>query len=113
MAAEPSVTVTDVTVCNPISVADRAVMLNIDLVRNYITSYQTSVDGGWSIADRVQRAYDVEGMVIGIVAYGCIRFAGLHCPYPLRPGTELTFDANLRRPPVLRPYADGVAVGRG
>ena len=34
-------------------------------VRNYIPSYLQVVNGGWNIADCVERAYDVEGMNVG------------------------------------------------
>jgi formate dehydrogenase len=47
------------------------------LVRNYIPSYQQVVNGGWNIADCVQRAYDVEGMNVGTIASGRIGLAVL------------------------------------
>jgi len=49
----------------------------LGLVRNYIPSYQTIIDGGWNIADCVSRAYDVEGMQVGTVAAGRIGLAVL------------------------------------
>ncbi len=42
------------------------------LARNYIPSYEWVVRGGWNIADCVERAYDLEGMNVGIVAAGRI-----------------------------------------
>jgi formate dehydrogenase len=42
------------------------------LVRNYIPSYQWAIRGGWNIADCVERAYDLEGLSVGVVAAGRI-----------------------------------------
>jgi formate dehydrogenase len=76
-ACKHKVTVTEVTFCNSISVAEHVVMQILALVRNYIPSYKTIVDGGWNIADCVSRAYDVEGMSLGTVAAGRIGLAVL------------------------------------
>ena len=35
------------------------------LVRTYITSYQTVIDGAWNIADCVARSYDLAGQTVG------------------------------------------------
>lgn len=66
-AAKNNITVAEVTYCNSISVAEHVVMQILALVRNFIPSYQWVVNGGWNIADCVQRAYDVEGMHVGSV----------------------------------------------
>ncbi len=71
------ITVTEVTYCNSISVAEHVVMMILGLVRNYIPSYQWAVNGGWNIADCVARSYDVEGMSVGTVAAGRIGLAVL------------------------------------
>ncbi|MFI7617555.1 NAD-dependent formate dehydrogenase [Nonomuraea terrae] len=71
------VTVAEVTYCNSISVAEHAVMMILSLVRNYLPSHRTVLDGGWNIADCVSRSYDVEGMHIGTVAAGRIGLAVL------------------------------------
>src|SRR5690606_17068876 len=71
------ITVTEVTFCNSISVAEHVVMMILSLVRNYIPSYQWVVKGGWNIADCAARSYDVEGMHVGTVAAGRIGFAVL------------------------------------
>lgn len=42
------------------------------LVRNFVPSHQWIRDGGWNIADCVQRSYDVEGMDVGVIAAGRI-----------------------------------------
>jgi formate dehydrogenase len=76
-AAERGLTVAEVTYCNSISVSEHVVMMILALVRNYIPSYETVVDGGWNIADCVQRSYDVEGMTIGTVGAGRIGSAVL------------------------------------
>ncbi|MFI6741018.1 NAD-dependent formate dehydrogenase [Nonomuraea sp. NPDC050451] len=71
------VTVAEVTYCNSISVAEHVVMMILSLVRNYLPSHRTVLDGGWNIADCVARSYDVEGMHIGTVAAGRIGLAVL------------------------------------
>jgi formate dehydrogenase len=76
-AMERGITVTEVTYCNSISVAEHVVMMILSLVRNYIPSYQWVVKGGWNIADCVGRSYDVEGMTVGTVAAGRIGLAVL------------------------------------
>jgi formate dehydrogenase len=76
-AIAAGVTVTEVTYCNSISVAEHVVMMILALVRNYIPSYDWVVKGGWNIADCVKRSYDVEGMVVGTVAAGRIGLAVL------------------------------------
>ncbi|MGV9382980.1 NAD-dependent formate dehydrogenase [Nonomuraea sp. NPDC003707] len=71
------ITVAEVTYCNSISVAEHVVMMILSLVRNYLPSHRTVLDGGWNIADCVARSYDVEGMHIGTVAAGRIGTAVL------------------------------------
>jgi formate dehydrogenase len=76
-AIKRGITVAEVTYCNSISVSEHAVMQILALVRNYIPSYQWVVKGGWNIADCSERAYDVEGMSVGVVAAGRIGLAVL------------------------------------
>jgi len=76
-AMERGITVAEVTYCNSISVSEHVVMMILALVRNYLPSHQSVVDGGWNIADCVARSYDLEGMNVGTVAAGCIGTAVL------------------------------------
>lgn len=76
-AIEHGVTVAEVTYCNSISVAEHVVMMILALVRNYLPAHQWVLDGGWNIADCVERSYDVEGMHVGTVAAGRIGLAVL------------------------------------
>jgi formate dehydrogenase len=76
-AIDRGVTVTEVTFCNSISVAEHVVMMILSLVRNYLPSHQVVLDGGWNIADCAMRSYDVEGMHVGTVAAGRIGLAVL------------------------------------
>ncbi|MFC4007009.1 NAD-dependent formate dehydrogenase [Nonomuraea purpurea] len=71
------ITVAEVTYCNSISVAEHVVMMILSLVRDYLPAHQTVLDGGWNIADRVARSYDLEGMHVGTVAAGRIGTAVL------------------------------------
>lgn len=76
-AMDKKITVTEVTYCNSISVSEHAVMQILALVRNYLPSYKWVIDGGWNIADCVQRSYDVEGMNVGVYGAGRIGLAVL------------------------------------
>src|SRR4249919_686705 len=61
-AIKHGITVAEVTYSNSISVSEHVVMMILSLIRNYIPSYQWIINGGWNIADCVQRSYDLEGM---------------------------------------------------
>lgn len=74
-AIKKGITVAEVTYSNSISVAEHVVMMILSLVRNYIPSYQWVIQGGWNIADCVERSYDLEGMVIGSLGSGRIGLA--------------------------------------
>jgi formate dehydrogenase len=76
-AIKHKVTVTEVTFSNSISVAEHVVMMILSLVRNYLPSYKWVIDGGWNIADCVERSYDLEAMEVGTVAAGRIGLAVL------------------------------------
>jgi formate dehydrogenase len=76
-AIDAKITVAEVTYCNSISVSEHVVMMILALVRNYLPSHQWVVEGGWNIADCVQRSYDLEGMHVGTVAAGRIGSAVL------------------------------------
>lgn len=71
-AMDHNVDVTEITYCNSRSVAEHIVMMILAMVRDYHTQHQIVKDGGWNIADAVQRSYDVEGMHVGTIAAGRI-----------------------------------------
>lgn len=96
-AMDAGITVAEVTYCNSISVAEHVVMMILGLVRNYMPSYRTVVDGGWNIADCVSRGYDVEGMQVGTVAAGRIGTAVLERMKPF--GVGLHYMDRHRLPP--------------
>jgi len=95
-ACARGMSVTEVTFCNSISVAEHVVMMILSLVRNYIPSYNQVITGGWNIADCVHRAYDVEGMHVGTVASGRIGLAVLRRMYPF--GVKLHYYDRHRLP---------------
>ena len=66
------ITVAEETYSNSISVAEHAVMQILTLVRNFVPSHRWVEEGGWNIADSVSRAYDIEGMDVGVIAAGRI-----------------------------------------
>lgn len=76
-AIQKGITVAEVTYSNSHSVAEHNVMMILSLVRNYIPAYQTVINKEWNIADCVERAYDLEGMTVGIVGAGRIGLATL------------------------------------
>jgi formate dehydrogenase len=86
-AQERGITVAEVTYSNSISVAEHAVMQILALVRNFVPSHRWATEGGWNIADCVARAYDLEGMDVGVIAAGRIGRAVLRRLAP--------FDVNL------------------
>lgn len=86
-AQERGITVAEVTYSNSISVAEHAVMQILALVRNFVPSHRWAAEGGWNIADCVERAYDLEGMDVGVIAAGRIGRAVLRRLAP--------FDVNL------------------
>src|SRR4051812_36044461 len=59
-AIEKGITVAEVTYSNSIGVAEHTVMQVLALVRDYLAQHKIVVDGGWNIADAVQRSYDLE-----------------------------------------------------
>ncbi len=85
-AKEHGITVAEVTYSNSISVAEHAVMQILTLVRNFVPSHRWATDGGWNIADCVERAYDLEGMDVGVIAAGRIGRAVLRrlAPFDVR-----------------------------
>ena len=89
-AMDNGVTVTEVTYCNSISVAEHVVMLILSLVRNYLPSHRVVHEGGWNIADCVARSYDLEGMQVGTVAAGRIGSAVLRRLKPFDVGLHYT-----------------------
>jgi formate dehydrogenase len=82
-----NITVAEVTFSNSISVAEHTVMQILALVRNFVPSHHQAAQGGWNIADCVERAYDLEGFNVGIMAAGRIGQAVLRRLAP--------FDVNL------------------
>jgi formate dehydrogenase len=89
-AMDQGITVTEVTYCNSISVAEHVVMLILVLVRDYLPGHRWAVEGGWNIADAVSRSYDLEGMQVGIVGAGRIGSAVLRRLKPFEVGLHYT-----------------------
>ncbi|WP_254509278.1 NAD-dependent formate dehydrogenase [Anatilimnocola floriformis] len=98
-ASQAEITVAEVTYCNSISVAEHAVMQILALVRNYLPSHEWIVKGGWNIADCAERAYDLEGMHVGVVAAGRIGLAVLQRLKPF--GVKLHYTQRHRLPAAL------------
>ncbi|MFF5147443.1 NAD-dependent formate dehydrogenase [Streptomyces sp. NPDC013157] len=66
-------TVAEVTFSNSISVSEHAVMQILTLVHNYMPAHEwVTARKGWNIADSVSRAYDLEGMDVGVLGSGRI-----------------------------------------
>ncbi len=86
-AKEHGITVAEETYSNSISVAEHTVMQILTLVRNFVPSHRWAAEGGWNIADCAERAYDLEGMDVGLIAAGRIGRAVLRRLAP--------FDVNL------------------
>ncbi|QWT21594.1 NAD-dependent formate dehydrogenase [Bacillus sp. NP157] len=95
-AIKHGVTVAEVTGSNSISVSEHAVMMILSLVRNYLPAHEWAKNGGWNIADCVERSYDIEGMHVGTVAAGRIGLAVLKRLKPF--GVHLHYNARKRLP---------------
>ena len=81
------ITVAEVTFCNSISVAEHAVMQILALVRNFVPSHKWVDQRRLEYRRLRRRAYDVEGMDVGVIAAGRIGLAVLRRMAP--------FDVNL------------------
>lgn len=71
-ANDRGITVAEVTYSNSHSVAEHTVMQVLVLVRDFVPQHGIAVEGGWNIADAVERSYDLEGMRVGVFAAGRI-----------------------------------------
>jgi formate dehydrogenase len=71
-AANRGIDVGEQTGANVVSVAEHSVMCILNLVRNFVPSYEQIVDGEWDIAALAKRAYDLEGKTVGIYGAGQI-----------------------------------------
>jgi len=86
-AIAAGITVAEVTFCNSISVSEHAVMQILALVRDFLPGHEwVTAKAGWNIADAVSRAYDLEGMDVGVIASGRIGLAVLRrlAPFDVR-----------------------------
>jgi formate dehydrogenase len=86
-AIKAGITVTEVTYCNSISVSEHAVMQILALVRSFLPAHDwVTAQRGWNIADSIARAYDLEGMNVGVIAAGRIGLAVLRrlAPFDVR-----------------------------
>lgn len=72
-AISHGMTVAEVTFSNSIGVSEHAVMQILTLVHNYMQAHEwVTAKKGWNIADSVSRAYDLEGMDVGVLGSGRI-----------------------------------------
>ena len=95
-AIERGITVAEVTYSNSIGVAEHTVMQVLALVRDYIPQHKIVAEGGWNIADAVQRSYDLEGMDVGVFAAGRIGRAVIERLAPF--GVKLHYTDRYRLP---------------
>lgn len=95
-AIEKDITVAEVTYSNSIGVAEHAVMQVLVLVRDFVAQHRIAAEGGWNIADAVQRSYDLEGMEVGIFAAGRIGRAVIERLAPF--GVKLHYADRYRLP---------------
>ncbi len=71
-AANRGIDVAEQTGANVVSVAEHSVMCILNLLRNFVPSYNQIVNGEWDIAGLAKRAYDLEGKTVGIFGAGQI-----------------------------------------
>lgn len=60
------------------STAEQTVLCILSIVRNYPVGYSQIVKGGWDLAEVSNKAYDIEGKVVGIVGGGRIGQLVMH-----------------------------------
>jgi formate dehydrogenase len=115
------ITVAEITFSNSISVSEHTVMQILALVHNYLPAHEwVATKGGWNIADSVSRAYDLEGMQVGILGSGRIGQAvlrrlkpfdvGLHYSDPHRLPPEVEKELGVTWHPDVRSLASSVDV---
>ncbi|WP_026118340.1 NAD-dependent formate dehydrogenase [Nocardiopsis salina] len=90
------ITVAEVTYSNSISVAEHTVMQVLVLVRDFVKQHRIAAEGGWNIADAVERSYDLEGMRVGVFAAGRIGRAVIERLAPF--GVQLSYADRFRLP---------------
>lgn len=95
-AIEHGITVAEVTYSNSIAVAEHTVMQVLALVRDFVRQHDIARDGGWNIAEAVQRSYDLEGMEVGIFGAGRIGRAVIERLAPF--GVKLSYTDRHRLP---------------
>ena len=113
-ASSSGLTVAEETYSNSISVSEHAVMQILALVRNYLPSHEWVTNGGWNIADCVERSYDLEGMRVGVIAAGRIGLAVLRRLAPFDVSLHYTqrhqLDADTEKELGLTFYPDAAAL---
>lgn len=73
-ANEKSITVTEVTGSNVVSVAEHVLMTILVLVRNFVPAHEQAISDKWDIAGAAKHEYDLEDKVIATVGAGRIGF---------------------------------------
>jgi formate dehydrogenase len=76
-AATYGITVVEITHSSTVSTAEYAVMLILSLVHNFVPSVVPTTRRAERIADYARRAYDLEGMHVGILGAGRVGLAVL------------------------------------
>ena len=76
-AARRGITVAETSGTTTASIAEHAVMLMLTMAHDFLSANSYVRDGGWNIADSVERAYDLHGMRVGIVGAGAVGLAVL------------------------------------
>lgn len=73
-ANEKSITVTEVTGSNVVSVAEHVLMTILVLVRNFVPAHEQAISDKWDIAGAAKHEYDLEDKIIATVGAGRIGF---------------------------------------
>ena len=95
-AIKHGITVAEVTYSNSIAVAEHTVMQVLTMVRDFVRQHDIAREGGWNVADAVQRSYDLEGMEVGVFAAGRIGRAVIERLAPF--GVKLSYTDRYRLP---------------
>jgi len=103
-AARRGITVAETSGTTTASIAEHCVMLMLTMAHDFLAAHAYVRDGGWNIADSVERAYDLQGMRVGIVGAGAVGLAVLRRLAPF--GVRLSYSDPVRLSPLVEASLD-------
>ena len=103
-AARRGITVAETSNATTVSIAEHSVMLMLTMAHDFLAAHCYVRDGGWNIADSVERAYDLQGMRVGVVGAGAVGLAVLQRLAAF--GVRLSYSDPVRLSPLIEAELD-------